>query len=329
MAFSQNDFEDRMKGLIELEPGSHVAAAVSGGPDSMSLLYMLSRWAAPRDIRVDAYTVDHGLRPESAEEARKVGLVAAELPNVTHKTLFWSDDKPQSRVLEEARAARYKLLQSAMKQSGTEHLFVAHHQDDQAETFLIRLSKGSGLDGLSGMKVLQPMDAGGVIVRPLLDVSKSDLVAMCDTNNIAYVLDPTNENQNYTRPRLRAAQEILEEEGLSSKRLAVTAKRLGRARAALDQMAKNLYDLSLKEKRSDGFLFDYRALTQSHEELVLRVLLNAMEELRPDADYAPRMEKAEALLERLLRDPAFNGATLGGCIFAMDRKNGTLWIGKE
>lgn len=306
-----------------------VAAAVSGGPDSMALLYLLSRWAVPRDIRIKAFTVDHGLRSESADEARKVGAWALALPHVDHKILSWTGDKPQSRILEEARAARYALLQSAMKAEQAHHLFVAHHQDDQAETFLIRLSKGSGLDGLSGMRALQPMDEGGMIVRPLLDVAKADLVAICDENKIPYVNDPTNENQNYTRPRLRAAQHILEEEGLSSKRLSVTAKRLGRARDALDKLSSDLFEAALKEKRADGFVFDAAVLKAAHEELVLRVLLRAMDELRPDADYAPRMEKAESLLDRFLHDPAFNGATLGGCIFAIDRKNGTVWIGRE
>lgn len=329
MAYLPNDFEKKLESLLQTEAGMSVAAAVSGGPDSMALLYLLSRWAVPRDIRIKAFTVDHGLRSESADEARKVGAWALALPHVDHKILSWTGDKPQSRILEEARAARYALLQSAMKAEQAHHLFVAHHQDDQAETFLIRLSKGSGLDGLSGMRALQPMDEGGMIVRPLLDVAKADLVAICDENKIPYVNDPTNENQNYTRPRLRAAQHILEEEGLSSKRLSVTAKRLGRARDALDKLSSDLFEAALKEKRADGFVFDAAVLKAAHEELVLRVLLRAMDELRPDADYAPRMEKAESLLDRFLHDPAFNGATLGGCIFAIDRKNGTVWIGRE
>jgi tRNA(Ile)-lysidine synthase len=329
MAYLPDDFEKKLQSLLPSGTETCVAAAVSGGPDSMALLYLLSLWAVPRDIRIKAFTVDHGLRPESVDEAQKVGAWARALPHVDHNILLWTGEKPQSRILEEARAARYALLQSAMKSAKAHHLFVAHHQDDQAETFLIRLSKGSGLDGLSGMRALQPMDEGGVIVRPLLDVPKADLVAICDRNKIPYVNDPTNENQNYTRPRLRAAQQILEEEGLSSKRLSVTAKRLGRARDALGKLSSQLFETALRERRDDGFLLDAAILKAAHEELVLRVLLRAMDELRPDADYGPRMEKSESLLDRFLHDPAFNGATLGGCIFAIDRKNGTVWIGRE
>jgi tRNA(Ile)-lysidine synthase len=329
MAFTQEEFDHKIADLIAIESGGTLACAVSGGPDSMALLYLLSRFAEPRGVHIKAFTVDHGLRSESAEEARKVAGWCAALPNVDHEILHWSGDKPESRVLEEARAARYALLAGAMKRVGAQHLFVAHHQDDQAETFLIRLAKGSGLDGLSGMRSVQILDEDKYIVRPLLDAAKADLIGICDGNNIAYVNDPTNENQNYLRPRLRAAKDILEEEGLSAKRLSVTAKRLLRAREALEDLAEDLFSDALKEKREGGFVLDHALLKNSHEELVLRVVLHAMDQLRPDSDYGPRMEKAETLLERILHDPAFNGATLGGCIFAMDRKHGTVWIGKE
>jgi len=155
------------------------------------------------------------------------------------------------------------------------------------------------------------------------------VVALCEEQNIPFARDPSNENEKYLRPRLRAAQGILEEEGLSAKRLATTAKRLARARSALDESAQKLFEAALVDKRRDGFSFDVKVLRGSHEELVLRVLLEAMDELRPDADYAPRMEKLENLLERFMSDPAFNGATLGGCIFALEGKNARLFVGKE
>lgn len=295
----------------------------------MALLFCLSRWAERRGVRIKAFTVDHGLRAESAEEARTVAAWAQTLPQIDHEILTWVGEKPQSRILEEARSARYALLGQAMDQAHARHLFVAHHQDDQAETFLIRLAKGSGLDGLSGMRALQSLDGNKMIVRPLLDIPKAELVAMCDANTIPYARDPMNENQHYLRPRLRAAQEILEEEGLSSKRLSVTARRLLRAREALEQLSDDLFTAALREQSEEGFYFEYKALRAAPEELALRVILTAMDALRPDMDYGPRMERAESLLERLLRDPAFNGATLGGCIFAIDRKNGTVWIGRE
>lgn len=329
MTLTQQEFAQKLAGIRDFAAEKAVAVAVSGGPDSMVLCWLLSRWAEKNGVALHAFTVDHGLRPESAEEALQVGVWVGGWPKVEHHILKWEGEKPDARILEEARTARYALMAKAMKEAGCHSLFVAHHRDDQAETFLIRLAKGSGLDGLSGMRTLQSMEGQGVIVRPLLDVSKDEIIQMCDANNIPYVNDPTNKNEKYLRPRLRAAKEALEEEGLSSKRLAVTARRLARAREALDDLSQDLFVMALKEQKDDGFLFDYRALHAAHEELVLRVCLKAMDSIRVEADYGPRMERLEALLERILKDSLFKSATLGGCLFAMDRKNGTLWIGKE
>lgn len=328
MAYSLADFDKTMTRLA-LPDGGIIACAVSGGPDSMALLHLLSSWGKEHGVRVVAFTVDHGLRSESAAEAASVGEWARMFPDVTHDVLRWEGVKPESRILEAARAARYALLSNAMTRIGAKHLFVAHHQDDQAETFLIRLAKGSGLDGLSGMRELQAFGDDKWIVRPLLDATKADLIAVCEESNVPFVNDPTNENQAYLRPRLRAAQGILEEEGLSSKRLSVTARRMLRARDALDSMAADLRKRAARAGRGDGEVLDIVLLREAPEELILRVFLSVMEDLRPDADYGPRMERAENLLERFLHDESFNGATLGGCIFAIDAKNGTVWIRKE
>lgn len=329
MGLSQNSFDEAMRGLPEIPAGGVVAVGVSGGPDSMALLWLLSQWAKPKNISLLAFTVDHGLRANSAEEAAQVGAWVKRWPQVSHRILQWEGDKPGTRILEEARGARYGLMAEAMAEPGARYLFIAHHRDDQAETFLIRLAKGSGLDGLAAMRPVQPMDSGITILRPLLDAGKDELVRICKENNIPHVDDPTNKNEKYLRPRLRAAQDILEEEGLSSKRLGATARRLARASSALEDFAHDLFSLALKERRDDGFLFDYKALHAAHEELVLRVLLHAMDEIQPGGEYGPRLEKVENLLERVLRDPAFKGATLGGCIFAKDAKDETLWIGRE
>lgn len=327
MGFSLSDFNDAMTPM----PGIHgsVAVGVSGGPDSMALLWLLSQWLKDRNISIAAYTVDHGLRVESADEARKVSEWARGWPNVTHHVLVWEGAKPESRILEEARGKRYALIAEAMKKSGAQYLFVGHHRDDQAETFLIRLAKGSGLDGLSAMRPVQKMESGITLLRPLLDVSKEDLILLCKESNIPYVDDPTNKNEDYLRPRLRAAQDILEEEGLSAKRLALTAKRLSRASSALKDLADDLFTTSLLEESEGGFRFDYKALHAAHEELVLRVLLSAIDKIHPEGEYGPRLEKVENLLARILHDPQFKGATLGGCIFAIDPKSETLWVGKE
>lgn len=326
---TEQAFEEKLGAMQGAIAGQPVAVAVSGGPDSMALLWLLARWGAPQGRKISAYTVDHGLRPGSADEAARVGEWAAALQNVSHRILRWGGEKPVSRILEEARAARYELLAAAAKRDGADSLFVAHHRDDQAETFLIRLAKGSGLEGLAGMRAVQETVWGIKLLRPLLDVPKQDLVGLCEAENIPFVQDPTNENAAYLRPRLRAAQGILEEEGLSAKRLAVTARRLARARDALQRISEELFEQAVTARLDNGLLLDFKRLESAPEELVLRVLLRAMEEVSPADDYGPRMEKLEALMARILYERDFRGATLGGCVFAKRDKNRALWVGKE
>lgn len=306
-------------------PGS-IAVALSGGSDSMALAWLLAQGEDGPDIH--ALTVDHGLRPGSAEEARQAGAWVKGWPRVRHTILTWQGDKPEARIMEEARKARYRLLADECRAQGIRHLFAAHHQDDQAETFLIRLTAGSGLDGLGGMRPVQPAADGVLLVRPLLAFPKDRLIATCRANFIPYVEDPSNAKAEYKRPRLRAARQVLEEEGLTAKRLAVTAARLSRARAALEGIAGQAFGRCLSGEAPDGLTFDFPAFQAEAEEIRLRILLMALDRLRPDADYAPRMEKTEELLAAL-DDPAFKSRTLGGCLFAIRDKGRVLWIGKE
>ncbi len=326
MPLTDQDFSQLLDGI---DPHGAITVAVSGGPDSMALCWMLSQWAAARGIAVHAITVDHGLRPEAAQEAMDVGVSIAGWPAVKHVILRWEGDKPQTRILEEARAARYDLIRDYMQKNGIRHLFTAHHQDDQAETFLIRLAKGSGLDGLSGMQRLQELQDGIILCRPLLGSPKADLVALCMEKGIPFALDPTNENGKYLRPRLRGSWTVLEEEGLTSKRLSVTAARLARARKALESTASDLGSRTREWKDTHNHRYNWSALRTAPEELILRVLLAAVDELHPSDDYGPRMEKMETLLSRLLHEKSFKSATLGGCIFALSAKGDMITITRE
>lgn len=328
MGFEFSDFEACVRRLPDTAAVAGFAAGVSGGPDSMALLHLLSRLAEKNGAVIHAYTVDHALRPESGAEAARVGEWVSGFANVRHSVLRWDGDKPRSRILEEARAARYELIRAQMKKDGARHLFIAHHRDDQAETFLIRLAKGSGLDGLAAMASVQDV-RDITILRPLLDVPKDDLIAYCNANGIPYVDDPTNENERYLRPRLRAARTVLEEEGLTSKRLSATAARIARARAALEVLSAALFEEAVLKRFEDGCAFDLARLRSAPEELTLRVLLKAMDEINPREDYPPRLEKAEALCARIRDDESFKGATLGGCIFSLDGGRAELQIVKE
>ncbi|MGB0720527.1 MAG: tRNA lysidine(34) synthetase TilS [Bdellovibrionales bacterium] len=296
-----------------------VAVAVSGGPDSLALAYLLSQWAVVRGVRVHALTVDHGLRDGAAVEAAQTGDIVKDFPHMQHHILRWRDPA-QRRIQEEARKARYALMAEYCREHDIRHLFLAHHRDDQAETVLFRLAKGSGLNGLCGMSPVQDYDDDLTLLRPLLDVDKADLVALCQAQGLSSCDDPSNENPDFARVRLRQARAVLEGEGLSAKRLSVTAKRMQRAREALDSLAEKAYQDSLKIKDTKRIEFCGLLLKDWPEEIVLRVVLSAMHDLGVIDGYAPRMERLEALVCDLIQSGAFRKRTLGGVVFARDDK---------
>jgi tRNA(Ile)-lysidine synthase len=294
------------------------AVAVSGGPDSMALLKLLSLWAEKNNKSIHAITVDHGLRAEAAAEAKQVGEWIAGWPNVTHKILVWEGDKPEKRIQEEARAARYDLMGAYCREQGIDHIFLAHHQDDQAETFLLRLAMGSGLDGLAAMRGVHVYNSGLVLLRPLLGVAKERILLTCTAMNVPFVHDPSNASDNFARVRLRKSLAALEAEGLSNKRLAVTSERLDRARTALDSIAEKAQNSAVFSKDTGRIVYRVEALRDWPEEIILRVIIGAMKSLRPPSDHLPRMEKIESLFRDFINPAPFTKRTLGGLIFERD-----------
>jgi tRNA(Ile)-lysidine synthase len=213
--------------------------AVSGGPDSTALMLLAARWtkARKRTPKLLAVTVDHGLRAQSAGEAAAVKRLARRL-GIAHRTLNWTGRKPKSGLQAAARGARYRLLAQAAQQAGYGHVLTAHTLDDQAETMLFRLARGSGLAGLGGMAVAAPLPAGEnsslFLVRPFLNLPKARLVATLKAAGIAYSDDPTNRDPRFSRPRLRAFMPALAKEGLDARGLSRLATRLRRAEAAIE-----------------------------------------------------------------------------------------------
>ena len=304
------------------------AAAVSGGPDSMALAKLLSGWVKENNKTIHALTVDHGLRPESADEARQVGIWLKDWPNVRHVILKWEGEKPQNRIQEEARNARYQLMSKYCAGEGINHLFLAHHQDDQAETFLLRLAMGSGLDGLAAMRAAQNYGSL-VLLRPFLALPKERLVATCAAMNVPFVNDPSNKSENFARVRLRKSLAALEAEGLSSKRLAMTAERLDRARTALDHIAEKAQISAALSSDTHRIVYRIEALRPWPDEIILRVLVYAMKKLRPAGDHLPRMEKIESLFRDFMSPAPFTKRTLGGLIFERDDKEGVFAVSLE
>lgn len=233
----RDDEADALFRGLEDVPG--VVVAVSGGPDSTALLVLAARWAKRHKRRPTllAVTIDHALRPRSAAEAAAVKRLARSL-GVSHRTLRWRGAKPKSGLQEAARTERYRLLAQAASRAGYAHVLTAHTLDDQAETVLFRLARGSGLGGLGGMASVSrlPGNSDGEIflVRPLLHISKARLIATLRALKLAYSEDPSNSDPRFTRARLRALMPALAREGLDARGLARLALRMRRAEAAIE-----------------------------------------------------------------------------------------------
>jgi tRNA(Ile)-lysidine synthase len=313
------------------------AVAVSGGGDSIALMHLLARWAkrAKREAPI-VVTVDHGLKPQSAMEARKVSRWAKEAGLKT-SMLAWKGAKPKSNIEAEARDARYRLMGEWLRKKKLAALYVAHSLDDQAETFLIRLIRGSGLDGLSAMQPVSPYPAagfGGVrLVRPLLEIERAALRSHLAERQAGWLEDPMNDDDRFARVRIRKAWAALEKLGLSRRRLVDAANHLSRAREALD--AVTLAVLSRTCKPVEGGLHvDRGALAAAPREVALRALAQMLMVVGAQA-YRPRFESLERLLDRIAEDGLGGGATLHGCQLTPARRGqgafgaGTLVISAE
>jgi tRNA(Ile)-lysidine synthase len=291
--------------------------AVSGGPDSTALLLMAAEWAKRRGkTRIEAATVDHGLRPESANEATAVGEICARL-GVGHRVLKWKGAKPTSRLQERAREARYRLLIDHAKAIGGEVLMTAHHADDQAETVLFRLLRGSGVAGLRGMDVISMRD-GMTIARPLLGLKKRDLIAFAEARGAPFIDDPSNADPRFARTRLRALLVRLGEEGLDAQALDRLARRARETEEALARLTTEI------EARIglEGAL-DARALFAAPIAIAQRILTRRIAETGGRDASRIGLEKVETLATDLcdaLEERRAYGANVGGAIVRLTAK---------
>ncbi|SHI54226.1 tRNA lysidine(34) synthetase TilS [Wenxinia saemankumensis] len=291
--------------------------AVSGGGDSMAMLHLAAGWARPMGIGLRVATVDHGLRPEAAAEAALVADEARGL-GLPHETLHWNWDG-QGNLQDAARRGRHALLGAWAGGAG---VLYAHTQDDQAETLLLRLARGSGVDGLSGMAPRTHL-AGLTVLRPLLDATRAELRHYLATLRIPFVDDPSNDDPAYDRVRARAALEALAPLGLSRARLAATAGRMARARRALEARAHEAARALLRPARPGLLRLDRDGLAALDPETRLRLLAGALRHVA-SAPYRPREEALASAVDRALSGGT---ATLHGAMLVP--READLWIGRE
>ena len=317
---SDDEFQRRLDRLGPFETRPLLAVAVSGGGDSLALALLADRWARRRGGSIVALTVDHRLRPESAGEARQVAAWM-KVRAIPHRILIWEGPHPTSGIQAAARTARYHLLEAWCRERGCLHLLTGHHQADQAETFWLRLARGSGVDGLAAMSSETPR-ANCRILRPLLDVAPVRLRAVLSAAGQAWIEDPSNENTDYARVRLRGGRGLLAAEGLSAERLAATIARLGRARVALEAATARLLGATVGLHPAGFAWVDAALLAAAPAELGLRALAAVIATIGGE-DYPPRLIALERLYGEVVGAGLGRGRTLGGCR-VVPRRQGVL-----
>ncbi|WP_051228941.1 tRNA lysidine(34) synthetase TilS [Pleomorphomonas oryzae] len=304
-----------------------VGVAVSGGPDSTALLILFDLWRreSPAAPVLHVLTVDHGLRPEAAREADAVVSLAARLGHPAEK-LVWHHDgpPPTSDIQAEARTARYRLLVEAAHRHRLDAVLLAHTLDDQAETLLMHLARGSGVTGLAGMPAERTID-GVRFLRPLLGTAKADLIAVLEEAGVPYITDPSNASDRYTRVRIRKALPTFAALGLTADRLAGTAQRMARAEAALRSATD---DLRRRAAIDHGGVWsvDRAALAAAPDEIGLRLIIQLIRAIRP-SDYPPRADAPEGWHAAFRADAAPRRATMAGVVLHL--RHDSLWLYAE
>ena len=281
--------------------GTKMAVGVSGGIDSMCLLYWLHEIGAD----VVCLHVNHRLRDVADIETEYVQDVCKKL-NVPCQIFYWDGEKPDTGLEAAAREARYKMMTDFCHENGIEYLLTAHQSDDQIETFLMNLSRGSGLYGLSAM-LPQSTRNGITILRPLLEVSRAELKQYCDDNNIKYFIDSMNSDEHYTRVKMRKNRHLLNDKlDISDTRILLAIQNLSRTREWMDKYIANRLEMVI---RSWGAMFMASFLFDEAEEIRLKFMGLLIQRIGGD-EYPVRLNSLYNALSNLQHDCKF---TLGHC----------------
>jgi tRNA(Ile)-lysidine synthase len=296
---------------LAMFPDTKVAGlAVSGGSDSMAMLHLMARVARHAGRRIEAVTVDHALRAESADEAAFVGRICAKL-SVPHAVQTWDHGAVAGNMMDAARRARYGLIAGWAQTRGIGHVAVAHTADDQAETFLMGLSRAAGLDGLSGMR--HHWNEGGVVFRrPFLHHSRAELRDYLIRHGLEWIDDPTNDNDKYTRTKARKVLRALKPLGITVDRLLTVTSNLAMAQGAVKEAVAHAAQAVAREV-AGAMILDRAEFGSLGPEVGRRLLIGALLWVS-GAGYPPR-EAAVRRLEQAIRDG--RDATLSGCRIRM------------
>ena len=285
--------------------------AVSGGPDSLALVALTKAYTFFSKTKFYFLLVDHNIRKNSNQEAKRVkNLLKKE--NLTLK-ISLNKKKITKNIQAEARIVRYDILKSFCKKNNIKVILTAHNLEDQVETFLMRLSRGSGLKGLSGMKPMSMINNQVILFRPLLDTQKKFLIKISKIIFGKYFKDPSNKNEKYLRTKIRNLKKPLEKSGIKYEKIFKSIQNLSLSKTTLEAYLNKIFKKLIKKKSKSEILINFKKYKDLNKEVKIAVINQSIKQFKNNY-YDLRSKKVENLINNLDKNN-FKNSTLGGCIF--------------
>ena len=324
-----NNFKDLSKIFINFKNKldrlnkKSYTVAVSGGPDSLALAALTKAYSYIKKTKFRYVLVDHNIRKNSAQEAKQVqGLLKK---NKIKLNIIINKKKITKNIQGQARNTRYEILSNYCKKNKICTLLTAHNLEDQVETFFIRLSRGSGLKGLSAMSDLSKIYNRIKLYRPLLDTKKKFLIKISKNVFGKYFKDPSNKDFKYLRTKVRNLKKPLEKSGIVYEQIIRSINNLALSKATLDEYLKNIFKDIVKEEKKEIFL-NFKKFKEYNKEIQIALINESIKRLKNNY-YNPRSKKVENLIKNV-KKAHFKKTTLGGCLFIIKKENLCLKIEK-
>ena len=296
--------------------------AVSGGPDSLALVSITKTLMQENKYKFFFAIVDHNLRKNSSAEALSVKKLLNK--HKINLTILKNRKKINKNIQKNAREIRYSLLEKFCKKKKAKSLIVAHHQDDQVETFLIRLSRGSGVEGLSSMHEMTILKKGTSLIRPLLDFKKNELISIARDTFSKFFEDPSNKNKKFLRTNIRELKSNLEKKGIDIEKIVRSIKNIASTKEAIDfYVEKSIKNSVLFKKKLT--ILDLEKFKKEPQEIKLKIINKIIKKIT-NAYYPPRSKKVLNLIEGF-QNKRIKKCTLGACVF--ERREKFLFVSKE
>ena len=301
---------ENFKNRIDSLKKKKYLVAVSGGPDSLALVALTKAYNYYNKVKFFYLLVDHNIRKNSNDEAYKVKKLLKK--KKIHLKIILNKKKIIRNIQAEARTVRYDILATFCKKNNIKVVLTAHNLEDQVETFFIRLSRGSGLKGLSAMKPLNKINSQVSLYRPLLDKKKKFLIKISKIIFGKYIKDPSNKNQKFLRAKIRNLKKPLEKSGIKYEQIFRSIQNLSLSRNTLDRYFDNIFKELIK-KNNNEILINFSKYRDLSKDTKMAILNESIKKLKKNY-YDLRSKKVDNLI-RSIGKKEFKKVTLGGCIF--------------